>query len=157
MIFKADFSQLLTFEFDSSGSKIPKFPEFNLVMNSLELTIWVTIRLGYFMIKNVEGEPQESSIQESFMWSLRFQIENLGHFRSFFGSKNAFKNRYSFLKLLQKCKGLLLAIILVAIPASYLNAYSIGRAYGAKYQSNRDNAIVRVGHIRKLNKNKNPV
>ena len=36
-----------------------------MVMNSLELTIWVTIRFGYFMMddfKNVEG-----SIQESFM------------------------------------------------------------------------------------------
>ena len=32
MIFKADFTPLLIFELNSSGSKIPKFPEFNLSM-----------------------------------------------------------------------------------------------------------------------------
>ena len=39
MVFKADFTRLLTFELNSSGSKIPKFPEFNLCIAYLQLNI----------------------------------------------------------------------------------------------------------------------
>ena len=63
---------------------------------------------------------------------------------------------YSFLKLSQLDIFLgYLPILICLIPAFFFCWSPISRAYGAIYQSTRGNAIVRVGNIRQLYKNKN--
>ena len=48
----------------------------------------------------------------------------------------------------------IIVILIIVIPALFLNCSPISRAYGAIHQSTRGNAIVRVSHTKKLNKNK---